>query len=187
MSKLNHSEFAKLEKANMAAFNGRVFASVADIPSEFIDIYWSKRWPNFTPDELKCKGTGAIMVDVDALDKLQALRNLLGVPLHLTSAFRSKKHNNNLRKRGYKTAKKSKHLEAKAYDIQTRYIDPVKLERAARKVEFTGFGFYIESGFMHIDTGKAREWGQRWPEGFNNPEFQRARDLRRSRRAQGRI
>ena len=35
-------------------------------------------------------------------------------------------------------------------------------EAAAREVGFLGFGFYPRSGFMHIDLGPAREWGDRF-------------------------
>ena len=41
--------------------------------------------------------------------------------------------------------------------------DPVAFEAAAREVGFLGFGFYPRSGFMHIDLGPARVWGQRFP------------------------
>jgi hypothetical protein len=41
--------------------------------------------------------------------------------------------------------------------------DPVAFEAAAREVGFLGFGFYPRSGFMHVDLGPARQWGQRFP------------------------
>ena len=41
--------------------------------------------------------------------------------------------------------------------------DPVAFEAAARAVGFLGFGFYPRSGFMHIDLGPARQWGERFP------------------------
>jgi hypothetical protein len=39
----------------------------------------------------------------------------------------------------------------------------VALEAAAREVRFIGFGFYPRSGFMHVDLGPARQWGERFP------------------------
>ena len=36
-------------------------------------------------------------------------------------------------------------------------------EAAARAVGFQGFGFYPRSGFIHIDLGPARSWGERFP------------------------
>jgi len=41
--------------------------------------------------------------------------------------------------------------------------DPVAFEAAAREVGFLGFGFYPRSGFIHIDPGPARHWGERFP------------------------
>ena len=62
------------------------------------------RWPSFSPREIACKGTGSVLINEDALDKLQALRNRLGKPLVLTSAYRSPEHN-----RAVGGAKASKH------------------------------------------------------------------------------
>jgi len=39
----------------------------------------------------------------------------------------------------------------------------VAFEAAAREVGFLGFGFYPRSGFIHIDLGPARQWGERFP------------------------
>ncbi|MCL5779282.1 hypothetical protein M1105_20225 [Limibaculum sp. FT325] len=42
--------------------------------------------------------------------------------------------------------------------------DPGAFEAAARVVGFQGFGTYPRSGFMHIDLGPARRWGEPFPE-----------------------
>jgi hypothetical protein len=36
------------------------------------------RWPNFSPAEIACRGTGQLKLHPEALDKLQALRDRLG-------------------------------------------------------------------------------------------------------------
>jgi hypothetical protein len=41
--------------------------------------------------------------------------------------------------------------------------DPEAFEAAARTAGFKGFGFYPRSGFMHVDLGPARTWGERFP------------------------
>ena len=51
------------------------------------------RWPNFSPAEIACWGTGKLLVNEPALDKLQALRDRLGKPLIVRSAYRSPEHN----------------------------------------------------------------------------------------------
>lgn len=115
------------------------------------------RWPSFSPREIACKGTGSILINDDALDKLQALRDRLGKPVVLTSAYRSPEHN---KKVG--GAKNSYHMQGGAFDVRMDNHDPHAFEAAARSIGFTGFGYYPRSGFMHIDTGPARTWGTPW-------------------------
>jgi zinc D-Ala-D-Ala carboxypeptidase len=117
------------------------------------------RWPNFSPAEIACRGTGKLLVNEPALDKLQALRDRLGKPLIIRSAYRSPEHN-----RAVGGATRSKHMEGTAFDVAMRNHDPVAFEAAARGVGFLGFGYYPRSGFMHIDLGPARSWGERFPE-----------------------
>jgi zinc D-Ala-D-Ala carboxypeptidase len=122
--------------------------------------HWSKvpksawRWKSFSPQEIACKGTGSLAINEDALDKLQALRDKLGRPLLLTSAYRSPEHNKRVG-----GAKNSQHMLGIAFDVRMENQDPQKFEAAARAVGFTGFGYYPKQGFMHIDTGAKRSWG----------------------------
>ncbi len=116
------------------------------------------RWPNFSPAEIACRGTSKLLVNEPALDKLQALRERLGKPLIVRSAYRSPKHN-----RAVGGADRSKHMNGAAFDIAMSNHDPVAFEAAARDVGFLGFGFYPRSGFMHVDLGPARQWGERFP------------------------
>ena len=115
------------------------------------------RWSDFTPRELRSKSDNRLMIDPDSMDKLQALRTLIGKPMRVTSAYRSAAHNEKVG-----GVPSSEHLKAKAYDIQMEGHDPAQFEAAGREVGFTGFGFYEKQGFIHIDTGRAREWGDRW-------------------------
>lgn len=130
----------------------RSFRHFRDVPKHL----W--RWKYFSPDEIACRGTGQIRLHPDALDKLQALRDRLGKPLIVRSAYRSLQHN-----RAVKGAPRSKHMEGTAFDIAMTNHDPVAFEAAAREVGFLGFGFYPRSGFMHIDLGPARSWGEPFP------------------------
>jgi hypothetical protein len=50
-------------------------------------------------------------------------------------------------------------MQATAFDIAMSNHDPAAFEAAARAVGFLGFGYYPRSGFMHIDLGPARSWG----------------------------
>ena len=113
------------------------------------------RWPNFSPAEIACRGTGQLKLNPTALDKLQALRDRLGKPLIIRSAYRSPEHN-----RAVGGAPRSKHMDGTAFDVAMSNHDPAAFEAAAREVGFLGFGHYPRSGFMHIDLGPARSWGE---------------------------
>ncbi len=116
------------------------------------------RWPNFSPAEIACRGTGKLLINEPALDKLQALRDRLGKPLIVRSAYRSLEHN-----RAVGGATGSKHLDGAAFDIAMANHDPVAFKAAAREAGFLGFGFYPRSSFIHVDLGPARQWGERFP------------------------
>ena len=77
------------------------------------------RWPNFSPAESACRGTARLLLNEAALDNLQALRNQLGKPLKVRSAYRSPEHN-----RAVGGAKASKHLKGIAFDIAMANHDP---------------------------------------------------------------
>ena len=47
------------------------YAHFRDVP----ESAW--RWPSFSPAEIACRGTGAIKINTEAMDKLQALRDRL--------------------------------------------------------------------------------------------------------------
>ena len=144
------------ETANDFDFDGIEFQSKLDLPVS----HW--RWPNFTPDELACRGDGKVRIDENALDMLQALRDRIGKPMIVNSAYRTPSHN-----RAVGGAARSMHLLARAYDISMDGHDPQEFVAAARAVGFTGIGWYPPKpnggwNFVHIDTGRRREWGQPW-------------------------
>jgi zinc D-Ala-D-Ala carboxypeptidase len=128
--------------------------------NEFPIAEW--RWPDFSPREIASKREGELGVDVAALDKLQALRDRLGKPLILTSAYRSRTHN-----KAVGGAKSSFHMQGRAFDVRMENQNPVEFHQAAQAVGFTGFGHYLAQNFMHIDTrdepvtfkGHVSDWG----------------------------
>jgi zinc D-Ala-D-Ala carboxypeptidase len=105
------------------------------------------RWPNFSPRELACKGTGSLMIDPAALDRLQALRNRLGRPLLITSAYRSPEHN-----KAVNGARNSYHMRGMAFDVRMENQDPHEFAKVAKAVGFTGVITYPRSGFIHVDN-----------------------------------
>jgi hypothetical protein len=128
------------------------YANWRDVPEKL----W--RWPNFSPEEIACRGDGAIRINEPALDKLQALRDRLGVPLIVHSAYRSPAYN-----RQVGGAKHSMHLQGAAFEITMGNHEPERFDAAARAAGFTGFGFYPRQNFMHVDIGRTRQWGDPFP------------------------
>ena len=77
------------------------------------------RWPNFSPAEIACRGAGKLLIDEEALNRLQALRDTLGKPLIVRPAYRSPEHN-----RAVGGAAASRHLDGAAFDIAMANHDP---------------------------------------------------------------
>ena len=98
----------------------------------------------------------------------------LGKPLIVRSGYRSPSHN-----RAVGGAPASKHMMGTAFAIAMSNHDPVAFAEAARAVGFLGFGTYPRSGFMHIDLGPARSWGEPFPVRATHfvPETQPVREV----------
>lgn len=133
-------------------------------------------WKNFSPKEIASKGEGELVVNERALDALQRLREDLGKPLIINSAYRSKAHN---KKVGGSST--SVHLSGGAFDISMQNHDPHVFEQAARRAGFHRFGFYPKSNFIHIDIEAGRgkpEWGTRWEQ--EEHAFEQNKDNRKT-------
>jgi zinc D-Ala-D-Ala carboxypeptidase len=81
---------------------------------------------------------------------LQSLRNRLGRPIIITSAYRSPAHN--ARVGG---APRSRHLQGIAFDVRMDNHDPEAFIAQARAVGFHGIGTYPRQNFVHIDARPA--------------------------------
>lgn len=115
---------------------------------------------NFTRDEFECQcgKCTAQMIDTELVDKLQRIRDVLGVPLKITSGYRCILHN-----AAVKGSSGSKHRYGMAADWRTanRSINPVALGILAQAVRFGGIGIYWHSrgAFVHADTrGTKATW-----------------------------
>jgi|688.fasta_scaffold118228_3 zinc D-Ala-D-Ala carboxypeptidase len=108
-----------------------------------MDAAWKSRWPNISPKELACKGTGEFYFDPRFNDALQAFRNYLGKPITITSGHRSVKHN-----RAVGGVSNSQHLKIAA-DIGIGSFSRADLLRAAVLSGFRGLG--LGGSFLHID------------------------------------
>lgn len=76
----------------------------------------------------------------------------------IISGYRSKATNDRLRKSSSKVAKKSLHMSGRAIDIRLSDIKTSKLRNLARSLKSGGVGYYDDSDFIHIDTGRVRSW-----------------------------
>lgn len=130
---------------------------------------FTKRWPNFSFEELCCKGTGSLRVHYDTLDNLQRLRTMLGQPIEVYSYYRSPDYN-----RQVGGAEDSQHLLGRALDtplLNGNIAGRMKLVHIATLCGFRGFGFY--KGFNHIDTGRSRFWFDKHMERFGDEDIKR--------------
>lgn len=76
----------------------------------------------------------------------------------VVSAFRHPKYNLMLRKKGRNVAKDSEHTKGHAVDFWLPRVDVKDLYDWAMAHQIGGVGFYADSGFVHVDTGKKRTW-----------------------------
>lgn len=109
--------------------------------------------PNFHASEFACKGTGKIKVSRELVNRLQALRDYLGVPISVTSGYRSREHNASIPG----AAPNSRHISGEAADIVAQGVSMQQLAAAAKKF-FGDGGIGTYGGHVHVDVGPQRRW-----------------------------
>lgn len=107
----------------------------------------------------KCSNKSCVTqkISINLVNRLDLVREELGAPIRVTSAFRCTEHQASLRGSGIKTATgTSTHELGEAVDIQTMRGSKDGLESVAEK-HFTSIG--IANTFLHLDTRKDfRRW-----------------------------
>ena len=100
------------------------------------------------------------VMDPELLDLIYDVRQSLGddSTYEVVSAYRSPKTNEMLRGNSGGVAKNSQHLLGKAIDVRLRNVDTSELRDAAIALQRGGVGYYQDSDFVHIDTGRVRRW-----------------------------
>ena len=95
------------------------------------------------------------------LDLLHTIRQETGAtqPFNLVSGYRSLQTNAMLAAQTEGVARHSMHIEGKAADINLPGRQLSILQRLALALRFGGVGYYPQSGFVHVDTGRVRRWG----------------------------
>ena len=99
-------------------------------------------------------------IDRRLLDVLTAIQHACSSNscYEIISGYRSPKTNAFLRKKSSGVAKKSYHMQGRALDIRLAGFKTKRLHNLALKLNDGGVGFYPKSDFIHIDTGKKRNW-----------------------------
>ena len=82
-----------------------------------------------------------------------------------SSAATEPKTNAFLKKIGRNVARKSQHMAGKAIDLYFPDVPTEKMRNSALVRQVGGVGYYRSgggpTGFLHIDSGHVRHWGQR--------------------------
>lgn len=114
------------------------------------EAYWP--WNNFSKEEMACKCCGKCDMDHEFMDKLQALREEIGVKLKVTSGYRCPEHNKKVSSSG----KFGPHTTGKAVDLQVSGLVAFRILFHAPRMGFTGLGLQQKglhnSRFIHLDT-----------------------------------
>jgi uncharacterized protein YcbK (DUF882 family) len=99
-------------------------------------------------------------IDPTLFDALHAIGGRLETarPFQIISGYRSPKTNAMLRSRSSGVAEHSQHTVGKAIDVRLEGVDLSRLRDAALSVSAGGVGYYPVSNFVHVDTGRVRQW-----------------------------
>jgi uncharacterized protein YcbK (DUF882 family) len=134
---------------------------------ETLDVVYSERG-SYLPDALAeihhlCRDfrTGDTHpIDPGLLDLLHEVRAATGHTgrFEIISAYRSPATNRMLANRSTGVADHSLHLQGQAMDVRLPGVRTADLRRVALQLGGGGVGYYPESDFVHIDTGRVRSW-----------------------------
>jgi uncharacterized protein YcbK (DUF882 family) len=99
-------------------------------------------------------------IDPHLLNLLHAITTKIkpGAQIHIISGYRSPATNLSLTKKSSDVAKHSLHMDGKAIDIRIPGCDLGTLRQVAMTMQSGGVGYYAQSNFVHIDTGRVRFW-----------------------------
>jgi len=99
-------------------------------------------------------------IDPDLLDLLSDLHQASGsrLPFEVICGYRSPATNTMLANRSHDVSPRSLHLQGKAIDIRLGDVSLDRLRTSALGLRRGGVGYYLESNFVHVDTGRVRAW-----------------------------
>jgi len=94
----------------------------------------------------------------DILADLTASVGHPGAEIDIVCGYRTPSTNESLRAHTTGVAKNSLHIQAEAIDLRMPGVDTLTLRRAALALRRGGVGYYPHSDFIHVDTGRVRQW-----------------------------
>jgi uncharacterized protein YcbK (DUF882 family) len=94
----------------------------------------------------------------DILSDLTAAVGRPGGEIEIVCGYRTPTTNESLRAHTTGVAKHSLHIQAEAIDLRMPGINTLKLRKAALALGRGGVGYYPHSDFIHVDTGRVRQW-----------------------------
>lgn len=155
-----------LARAFVAESGARRLAFYHTHTSETLDVVYREHGA-YVPDALaeihqlfRDFRTGEVhAIDPSLLDLLHDVRLSVGGEgrFEIISAFRSPATNHMLASRGG-VADRSLHLKGQAIDVRLPGVRTTDLHRAALLRAGGGVGYYPDSDFVHLDTGRVRRW-----------------------------
>ena len=110
---------------------------------------------------LRCHYTGQVLdMDKDMLEFVNLVDKRFGGrnEILVISGYRSPEYNKLLINEGRHVVKNSLHLAGKAIDIRISGVDLSKLRDEALNLKLGGVGYYKQSNFVHLDSGRFRIW-----------------------------
>jgi len=129
-------------------------------------VFWAEG--QFVPDALQDinkvlrdhRNNAVAAIDPQLLLLLEQVNGKMASnqPLHIISGYRSPESNAFLQANTTGVAKHSMHMDGKAIDIRMPGRNLAQLRKAAMSLRGGGVGYYPDSQFVHMDTGRLRSW-----------------------------
>ena len=99
-------------------------------------------------------------IDPQLMDYLYEVARTIGVEpvFSVISGYRSPQTNAQLHERSSGVASHSLHMEGRAIDVRLAGVNCADLAQHALDMQRGGVGYYRQSDFVHLDTGRFRTW-----------------------------
>jgi uncharacterized protein YcbK (DUF882 family) len=134
---------------------------------ETLDLVF-RRGPQYVPEALRAvqvllrdyRSGEQHPIDPGLLDYLYDVARAAGADpvFSVISGYRSPETNRMLHERSNGVASKSLHMVGRAIDVRLAGVGCADLAAHALGMQRGGVGYYRQSDFVHLDTGKFRSW-----------------------------